>query len=95
MKKIVVACGSGVVTSSAVVAKVAELLDDCGYAGGYEFVRCTIAQAVEECADADMLIATTVAPRGITCAYISGIPFLTGCGVKDAQKSILDIMARA
>ena len=41
-----------------------------------------------------LLIATTVAPAGITCEYISGIPFLTGMGIADAQKKILDIMAQ-
>ena len=41
-----------------------------------------------------MLVATTVAPAGITCAYVSGVPFLTGMGKADAEKQILDLMAQ-
>ena len=94
MKKIVLACGSGVATSTAVAQKVANLLDEKGYKGQYHIVQCAIAEAATQCQDAALLIATTVAPAGITCEYISGIPFLTGMGIADAQKKILDIMAQ-
>lgn len=93
MKKIVVACGSGIVTSIMVANYTSELLDAHGYAGKYEIVRCAITDAPTICSDADMLIATTIAPVGVTCAYISGVPFLTGKGRADAEKQILDEMA--
>lgn len=94
MKKIVLACGSGVATSTAVAQKVSKLLDDNGYAGQYRIVQCAIAEAATQCSDAALLIATTVAPAGITCEFISGLPFLTGMGLSDAQQKILDLMAR-
>lgn len=94
MKKIVLACGSGVATSTAVAQKVSGLLDDNGYKGQYHIVQCAIAEAASQCADAELLIATTVAPAGITCDFISGLPFLTGMGLADTQQKILDIMAK-
>ncbi len=94
MKKIVLACGSGVATSTAVAQKVSSLLDDNGYKGQYHIVQCAIAEAASQCADAELLIATTVAPAGITCDFISGLPFLTGMGLADTQQKILDIMAK-
>lgn len=94
MKKIVLACGSGVATSTAVAKKVSDLLDENGYKGQYHIVQCAIAEAGAQCADADLLVATTVAPSGITCAYVSGVPFLTGMGKVDAEKQILDVMAK-
>lgn len=94
MKKIVLACGSGVATSTAVAKKVETLLDANGYEGAYTIVQCAIAEAAANCADADLLVATTVAPEGITCAYVSGVPFLTGMGKADAEKQILDVMAQ-
>ena len=94
MKKIVLACGSGVATSTAVAKKVSELLDANGYNGQYHIVQCAIAEAGSQCADADLLVATTVAPAGITCAYVSGVPFLTGMGKVDAEKQILDVMSK-
>ena len=94
MKKIVLACGSGVATSSAVAKKVSDLLDANGFEGAYTIVQCAIAEAAANCGDADLLVATTVAPEGITCAYVSGVPFLTGMGKADAEKQSLDIMAQ-
>ena len=94
MKKIVLACGSGVATSTAVARKVSDLLDANGYKGQFHIVQCAIAEAAANCADADLLVAPTVAPEGITCAYVSGVPFLTGMGKADAEKQILDVMAQ-
>lgn len=93
MKKIVLACGSGIATSTAVAQKVSTLLDDNGYKGQYHIVQCAIAEAANQCADAELLISTTVAPAGISCKFVSGLPFLTGMGLADAQKQILDIIA--
>ena len=42
MKKIVVACGSGVATSTAVNSKIKDLLDSNGLAGTYHIVQCDI-----------------------------------------------------
>lgn len=94
MKKIVLACGSGIATSTAVAHKVADLLDANGYKGEYKIVQCAIAEAPSQCADADLLVATTVAPQGLTCDYVNGVPFLTGMGKADAEKKILECMAK-
>ena len=86
MKKVVVACGSGIATSTAVEAKVKDLLDSNGLAGAYTIVKCSIGEAVSQCADADILIAS------ITCPYVSGVPFLTTIGKAAAEQQILDIL---
>jgi PTS system galactitol-specific IIB component len=93
MKNIILACGSGIATSTAVAAKVKDLLDSNGFDGQYKITQCAIAEAVGKSADADLLIATTVKPDGIQCPYIAGVPFLTGIGRADAEKQILDFMA--
>lgn len=93
MKKIVLACGAGVATSTIVAQKVTALLNESGYEGAYEVVQCAIADAAAQCADADLLISTTVAPAGIACDFVSGVPFITGMGLTDAKRQLLDIMA--
>lgn len=45
MKKIVVACGSGIATSTAVEAKVKDLLDNNGLSGQYTITKCAIGEA--------------------------------------------------
>ena len=82
MKKIVLACGAGAATSTLVAQKVATMLDANGYADKYEIEG------------ADLLIATTVAPEGLTCPYVSGVPFMTGMNRVAAEKAVLDVMAQ-
>ena len=95
MKKIVLACGAGAATSTLVAQKVATLLDANGYADKYEIVQCAISEAKDACDEgADLLIATTVAPEGLTCPYVSGVPFRTGMNRVAAEKAVLDVMAQ-
>ncbi len=93
MKHILLACGSGVATSTAVSHKVAELLDENGYAGQYKLSQCAIAEAVSKSSDVDLLIATTAKPDGLQCEYLPAISFLTGVGQDQLKQKILDFMA--
>ena len=78
-----------------VAQKVATMLDANGYAGKYEIVQCAISEAKDACDEgADLLIATTVAPEGLTCPYVSGVPFMTGMNRVAAEKAVLDVMAQ-
>ncbi len=94
MKKIVLACGSGIATSTAVAQKVSALLDDHGYEGQYTIVQCAISEAESACTDADLLVSTTVAPSSLACPYVSGVPFLTGVGKAAAEQEVLAIIAQ-
>ncbi len=95
MKTIVLACGSGIATSTAVAKKVSDLLDENGYAGQYKIVQCAIAEAKANCEKgADLLIATTVEPEGLPCPYVNGVPFLTSVGKALAEQQVLEVMAR-
>ncbi|MDY4522772.1 MAG: PTS sugar transporter subunit IIB [Atopobium sp.] len=92
MKNIILACGSGVATSTAVAAKIKDLLDSNGLAGTFTITTCSISEAVGKSKDADLLIATTVKPDGIECPFISGIPFLTGMGRAAAEQQVVDFI---
>ena len=95
MKKILLACGSGICTSTAARKKVEEMLDANGYAGQYKIVQCAIAEAKANCEKgADLLIATTVEPEGLPCPYVNGVPFLTSVGKALAEQQVLEVMAR-
>lgn len=94
MKKIVLACGSGIATSTAVASKVTALLNENGYEGQFRIVQCAISEALDACDGADVLVATTVAPSGLTCPYVSGVPFLTGVGRAAAEQALLEALAK-
>ena len=92
MKNILLACGSGIATSTAVAAKIKDLLDDNGYEGQYKITQCSIAEAVSKSSQADLLIATTAKPDDLECPYIAGVPFLTGIGKAATEQKVLEFM---
>ena len=92
MKKILLACGSGIATSTAVNGKISTILDEAGYKGQYEIVQCKIAETMAKAPNFDFLIATTMAPAGLPIPFVSGIPFLTGMGLDAAKQQVLDLM---
>jgi PTS system galactitol-specific IIB component len=92
MTTIVLACGSGIATSTAVATRVREVLDENGYAGDYDIVQCSVSEVESGSVTADLLIATTDKPEGISCAFVSGIPFLTGVERDAAERAVLDFM---
>lgn len=92
MKNILLACGSGICTSTAARAKVEKLLNEKGYAGKYKITQCKVAEAPAMSVNYDFLIATTMAPTEIKCPFVSGVCFLTGVGIEAATKQILELM---
>jgi len=92
MKNILLACGSGICTSTAVNAKISKFLNEKGYAGKYKITQCKIAEAPAMSVNYDFLIATTMAPNELKCPYVSGVCFLTGVGTEASEKQILELM---
>lgn len=92
MKKILLACGSGVCTSTAARVKVEKILDENGYKGQYKIDQCKIAEVPSKSVNYDFVIATTMKPDGVKCPFINGITFLTGVGVEKTAKEILELM---
>lgn len=94
MKKILVACGAGIATSTAVITKIKNLLDQNGYENQYTIKQCKISETPSLSDNADFLIATTSKPSNLNCDFISGVPFLTGMGKEATEKEILDLMKK-
>ena len=92
MKRILLACGAGVCTSTAARVKVEKILDDNGYKGQYKVEQCKIAEVPSKSSSFDFVISTTMKPDGVKCPFINGICFLTGVGVDKTTKEILELM---
>ncbi|WP_414732567.1 PTS sugar transporter subunit IIB [Acetobacterium carbinolicum] len=92
MKAILLACGSGICTSTAARVKVEKLLDANGYKGQYKIEQGKIAEVAAKSSSFDFVIATTMKPDGVKCPFINGICFLTGVGVDQVTKEILALM---
>lgn len=82
MKKVIVACGSGVATSQTVASKVKKLLDQKGVKASVEAVDIkSIDTYIKNCA---VYIAITKPKKQYDVPVCNGIPFLTGVGM-DAE----------
>ena len=92
-KRIMFACGSGICTSTAVRKKVEAMLDENGFKGQYEITQFKISECPAQSVNYDFLVATTMAPNGLKCPYVNGIPYLIGRGTDVPNKAILELMA--
>jgi len=92
MKKILLACGTGIVTSTAVNMKLTKILNDRGYAKQYSITQCKVVEAASKSGDYDFIVATTLPPPGLKCPYVSGIPFLTGMNVEPTILRIIELL---
>lgn len=94
MKNILLACGSGIVTSTAVRTKIEKILDDNGYKGKYKITQCKVSEAPAKSSSYDFLIATTMAPQNLQCPYVPGVSFLTGINTQPSIDMILELMEK-
>ena len=92
MKRILLACGSGIVTSTAARAKMEKILDENGYAGKYKVEQCRISEVASKSHLYDFCVGTSFKPAGVTCPYVKGTAFLTGIGVEETMKEIYKLM---
>lgn len=90
MKKIrvLIACGAGIATSTVVMKKVEELLDQHNV--NYELIQIKISEAASKQSEADMLISTTMLPTEYDIPAIKAMAFLTGIGEEKIQDQIIE-----
>ncbi|MFT4109671.1 PTS sugar transporter subunit IIB [Propionicimonas sp.] len=92
MKRILLACGSGIVTSTAVRFKIEKQLDDRGYKGQYKIEQCKIAEVVAKAPGYDFVISTTLKPDNLKIPFVRAVSFLTGIGTEETMTEILGLM---
>ena len=91
-KRILLSCGSGIVTSTIARKKVEQLLDSHGYQGQYEITHVPLASAPEHSRDYDFIVATSLSPSELHCPYVNGVPYLMGVGTETSDAEILRLM---
>ena len=91
-KRILLSCGSGIVTSSIARKRVEALLDAHGYEGRYEITQVPLASAVEQSSEYDFIVATSLAPGQLSCPYVNGVPYLLGTSTEASDAEILRLM---
>lgn len=89
MKKVIVACGTGMATSSIISEKVREILDK-------NDIQYTLSQVqlseLEMYKGADLFITSMKLQEDYGLPVVVGTPFLIGIGEDEAGQKILDIL---
>jgi PTS system galactitol-specific IIB component len=94
MKSILLACGSGIVTSTAVNDKLTKELNKRGYEGKFKITQCRVSEVVAKSTLFDFCVATSQVPTDAQCPVIRGIAFLTGIGVDAVMEEVIKEMEK-
>ena len=78
MKRILLVCGSGICTSTAVNQKVSKALDERGLKGQYKITQGKASEVAGQSSNYDLCISTTVLRGECYCPLIIGTQFLLG-----------------
>ena len=88
MKRIIVACGSGIATSTVVNAKITELLQKHNIK--FELIQCSINEIDSYVGEADLIVSSMQIMKNYPIPKITGIAYLTGIGEEALNKQILE-----
>ncbi len=88
LKRVIVACGSGVATSQTVASKVGSLLEDRGIMADVEAVDIKSLDLFIKTCDVYISI-TPTSTMEFKVPVVSGIPFLTGVGIDEALEEVI------
>lgn len=90
MKKIVIACGAGLATSSMVKDKVEEVLKKDSIK--VKIIQCTLTEVDTYDGDVDLIITTMKVRKKYESPVISGSAYLSGVNEDAITKQIIDIL---
>ncbi|MFR1317732.1 MAG: PTS sugar transporter subunit IIB, partial [Peptostreptococcus anaerobius] len=79
-KKILVACGAGIATSTVVCGKVEQLVKDNNIDA--EIIQCKIAEVASKQDEADLIVSTTILPTTYKIPAIIATSYITGINTK-------------
>lgn len=91
MKKIIVACGSGIATSTILCTKIEELLDENNIS--HELIQCSIMEIEGYEYSGDVIVSSTQLQREYSIPTVMGIGFITGIGEEEAKQQLLQILS--
>ncbi|MCC8023721.1 MAG: PTS galactitol transporter subunit IIB [Clostridium sp.] len=89
-KKVIVACGGAVATSTIAANKVVELGKKHGI--DVEICQVRISEIESNLSGASLIVTTSKVKRDYGVPLITGMPFISGIGVEKTEKAILEVL---
>lgn len=90
MKKVIVACGGAVATSTIAANKVTELCHAHGI--DVQICQCRISEIESNLEGASLIVPTGRLKRDFGVPVVAGTPFISGVGVEKVEAAILDAL---
>lgn len=90
MKRIIVACGSGIATSTMISSHLSELLDQ--HHISYELIQCSLQEIDSYVDDADLIVTSMDLQKNFSIPKVTAISFLTSIGAEETEKEILRVL---
>lgn len=90
MKRIIVACGSGIATSTIISSHLSELLDQ--HHISYELIQCSLQEIDSYVDDADLIVTSMDLQKNFSIPKVTAISFLTSIGAEETEKEILRVL---
>lgn len=90
--KILIACGSGIATSTVIANRVKKVCADNGYDVQIEQVK--IVEVSEKSKDFDLIVSSAKVPASVQTPSVSGVSYLTGLGCEKTNKEIIENLKR-
>jgi PTS system galactitol-specific IIB component len=87
---IVVSCGTAIATSTHVSIKLKELLAEHGLL--IHTIQCRVSEVTDYADLADLVVTTAQVPFELKVPVINGLPFLTGLGIEEVIKEIIQAL---
>ena len=89
-KKVIVACGGAVATSTITANKVVELAKENGI--DIEICQIRISEIESNLSGAVLIVPTSKVKRDYGIPVITGMPFISGVGVEKTEAAILKVL---
>ena len=86
-KRIIVACGGAVATSTVAANKIVDLCKEQGIP--VEIVQCRVSEIASNCDNVDLIVTTARVTRDYGVPLESGMAFVSGVGIEAAEERIL------
>ena len=94
MKRILLVCGSGICTSTAVNQKVTKALNERGLSGKYTITQGKASEVAGISRNYDLCISTTILGGECHCPLVIGTQFLLGRGTEKIVDEIVAVLTK-
>jgi len=90
VKKVLVACGTGIATSTVVVERVKKLLADNGIKADVEQIKISEAKGKQD--NADLIVSTTILPTTYEIPTVIATGYISGMNAEQIDQKIINIL---